>query len=109
MSHRDHERAEEWRSLRLCRQVEESLCIALAGCGDEVLSSMGVESVMPAPDAGHLLVTVSFTVEPIPDPVEALGRLHRATGWLREQVAGAISRKRVPELAFRFAPAEGGT
>ncbi len=85
------------------------MCIALAGCGDDVLAGLAVESVVPAPDAGHLLVAVSFSAQPIPDPVEALGRLHRATGWLREQVAEAISRKRVPELAFRFAPTEGAT
>lgn len=101
-------RGAEWKTLRFCRQVEESLCIAFGACGDGVLAALAVESVVPAPDAGHLLVTLSFTAEPIPDPLETLGRLHAATGWLREQIAGSISRKRVPELAFRFAPMESG-
>jgi ribosome-binding factor A len=101
-------RGGEWKTLRFCRQVEEALAIAFAGgCGDEVLGTLGVELVVPAPDAGHLLVTVRFlSQERIPDPLETLARLHKATGWLREQVAGAISRKKVPDLAFRFAPIE---
>lgn len=97
-------RGGEWKTLRLCKQVEEALAIALSGTGDEILSRLAVESVEPAPDAGHLLVTVTFSSGgKIPDPAETLGRIHKATGWLREQVASAISRKKVPELAFRFA------
>ena|ERR1043166_2696078 len=101
-------RGADWKTLRFCKQVEEALAIAFAGgCGDDILGELGVESVEPAPDAGHLLVTVAFlSKERIPDPVETLSRLHNATGWLREQVAAAISRKKVPELAFRFAPIE---
>jgi len=99
-------RSAEWRTLRFCKQVEEALAVAFAGgCGDEVLAELGVESVVPAPDAGHLLVTVSFLSKVrIPDPLETLTRLHKATGWLRLQVGASIARKRVPELAFRFAP-----
>lgn len=99
-------RGGEWKTLRFCRQVEEALAIAFAGgCGDEILNELGVDSVVPAPDAGHLLVTIRFlSKERIPDPLEALTRLHKATGWLRLQVGAAIARKKVPELAFRFAP-----
>lgn len=101
-------RGGDWKTLRFCRQVEEALAVAFAGgCGDEVLGELGVESVVPAPDAGHLLVTVRFlSKERIPDPLETLQRLHKATGWLRLQVGEAIARKKVPELAFRFAPAD---
>lgn len=104
------DRSAEWKTLRFCRQVEEALAIAFAGgCGDEVLGELGVESVVPAPDAGHLLVTVYFHSKArIPDPLETLKRLHGATGWLRLQVGAAIARKRVPELAFRFAPIDPG-
>lgn len=108
MSRHSTNRGAEWKTLRFCRQVEESLGTALAGCADDVLAGLAVESVVPAPDAGHLLVTVAFAVEPIPDPLETLGRLHRASGRLRAEIAGSISRKRVPELAFRFTPGEPG-
>ncbi|HXX92386.1 MAG TPA: ribosome-binding factor A [Planctomycetota bacterium] len=103
-------RGKDWKTLRFCRQVEEALSGAFAGgCGDEILGELGVESVMPAPDAGHLLITVVFlSKERIPDPLETLERLHKATGWLRLQVGEAISRKKVPELAFRFAPLQAG-
>ncbi len=103
-------RSSEWKTLRFCKQVEEALAVAFAGgCGDEMLGELGVESVVPAPDAGHLLVTVCFvSKERIPDPLETLTRLHKATGWLRLQVGTAISRKKVPDLAFRFAPIESG-
>jgi ribosome-binding factor A len=108
MNRHSSNRGAEWKTLRFTRQVQESLAIALAACGDPVLSVLAVDSVVPAPDAGHLLVTVSFAVDPIPDPLKALERLHAATGWLREEIAPTISRKRVPELAFRFAPLEDG-
>jgi ribosome-binding factor A len=103
-------RSGDWKTLRFCRQVEQALSIAFSGgSGDDVLGELAVESVVPAPDAGHLLVTVDFlSKERIPDPLETLVRLHRATGWLRLQVGAAISRKRVPELAFRFAPIRPG-
>ena len=110
MSREPADRGAEWKTLRFCRQVRESLSIAFGACGDTVLSTLAVESVVPAPDAGHVFVTLSFTAEPIPDPLDALARLHAAAGWLRVLIAGSISRKRVPELAFRFAPeGEGRT
>jgi ribosome-binding factor A len=102
MSRSTVNRGAEWKTLRFTRQVQESISIALGSCGDPMLSGLSVESVDPAPDAGHLLVTVSFTVDPIPDPLRTLERLQAATGWLREEIAGSISRKRVPELIFRF-------
>jgi ribosome-binding factor A len=44
---------------RLCSQVRESLTYAFAGsCRDEVLLSLYVEYVEPAPDASRLAVTV---------------------------------------------------
>jgi ribosome-binding factor A len=69
------------------------------------LRSLKVVSVTPAPDASRLLVTV----EPVPpagaaDPGLVLARLGRASGWLRSEVAAAVTRKRAPVLTFRLAP-----
>ncbi len=86
---------------RLCRQVEEVLALAIAGCGDEALYGVSVREVAPWPGPGRLLVTVEA---PDVDPAEALSALGRVQGLLRSEVASMIRRKRAPELLFRLAP-----
>jgi ribosome-binding factor A len=79
---------------QLCRQVAESL--------DALLGELAVVSVEPAPDAATLLVTVaSRSSSPSVDPALILGWLDRASGWLRSEVASAITRKRAPLLIYR--------
>ena len=99
-------RKADQKARQLCRQVYRTLCVALPGCGDEVLQDLTVVSVDPAPDAGHLLVTVSAgppagDAGTLPD---ILHRLARAGGRLRSEVARDIVRKRAPELAYRVLP-----
>jgi ribosome-binding factor A len=94
------------KALQLCGEVAKTLSYALAWeIGDDVLSLLQVESVVPAPDSTHLLVTASLTVsagnEVSSDQV--VDRLRRATGKLRAMVAAAIHRRRVPDLAFHLA------
>ena len=98
---RSGSRKADQKARQLCRQVYRTLSVALAGCGDEVLQDLTVVSVDPAPDAGHLLVTVSAGTGTLPD---VLGRLGRAGGRLRSEVARDIVRKRAPELSFRVLP-----
>jgi ribosome-binding factor A len=91
---------------QLGRQVARTLDALLAGeCRDEVLRGLRVVSVVPAPDASNLLVTV----EPLPpadliDPATLLAHLSGASGWLRAEVAGAITRRKAPTLVYRLAP-----
>ena len=88
--------------MQLCRQVEQTLCLVLSGeCQDEILQSLLVESVTPAPNASQLLVTVrqSASDEPI-STLEILSRLAEVASQLRFEVASAISRKRAPRLLF---------
>jgi len=76
--------------------------LVLSGdCRDELLQSLHVISVVPAPNSSRLLVTVSADL-PIEefDPQKILELLERHTGRLRCEVAASISRKRVPSLAF---------
>jgi len=89
---------------QLCRQVAETLDLVLSGdCRDELLQSLHVISVVPAPNSSRLLVTVSADL-----PVEEFDRqeifivelLERQTGRLRAEVAASINRKRVPSLVF---------
>ena len=88
---------------QLCRQVLEVLDALLAGqAGDDRLLNLAVVDVEPAPDASRLLVTVTpRTSDHSTDPIEILASLDRASGWLRSEVASAITRKRAPLLAYR--------
>jgi ribosome-binding factor A len=90
------------KALQLCGAVTRALSHALAWeLGDELLSSLRVESVTPAPDSSRLLVVVSIALPPDEDlPDEMHVRLRRLTGRLRAEVATAIHRRRVPELSF---------
>jgi ribosome-binding factor A len=94
------------KTLQLCAQVTEALHAALAGeCRDAVLQALTVVSVTPAAGGSRLVVTVELPVGEAGITREvALQRLERAAGMLRCAVGSAISRRRVPELAFRVVP-----
>jgi ribosome-binding factor A len=89
---------------QLCGQVAETLGQVLAGQRDEILSSLLVETVEPAPNAARLLVTVCALL-PVKGcgPDEVISRLELCSGRLRAEVAAAITRRRAPTLVFRVA------
>ena len=92
---RDHKTAQ------LCRQVFWALSMALGDCADDVLRELLVQDVTPAPDAGRLLVKVSFSAaSDVVAVADVMARLDQAAGFLRREVASAITRKRAPELMF---------
>jgi ribosome-binding factor A len=81
---------------QLCSQVADILRSVFAGCADPILQQLTVVSVQPAPHTGRLLVLVSAT-----DTSETVkAALVRAVGFLRAEVAAAVSRRNVPELVF---------
>jgi ribosome-binding factor A len=89
------------KTLQLCGQVARTLQGVLAGCKDDVLRDLEVVAVTPA-GAGRLLVTVGRT--PSAAKVESasiLDRLTHAHGWLRQEVASAVHRRKAPDLVFR--------
>jgi ribosome-binding factor A len=88
---------------QLCSQVAETLSLVLSGeCGDELLQSLQVVSVDPAPDATQLVVTVHADLPgEVADSDEISSRLAKIMVKLRYEVAGAITRKRAPKLVFR--------
>lgn len=86
------------KALQLCRQVERVLSLSLGDGRDGVLTELTVESVVPAPGSSQLLVRV--IVPPRVGVVTALEHLDRHAARLRAEVARAVTRKRVPELAF---------
>ncbi len=84
---------------RLCNEVERVLMFTLTGeCGDDRLRDLRVESVTPAPDASRL------RIELLSEGDTDEGAIHEALcgarRFLREAVAAAITRRRVPELTF---------
>jgi ribosome-binding factor A len=98
------------KAMQLCRQAQRALSMALAGeCDDDVLRSLYVDAVVPAPDATQLLVRLvipSSARDVRADDV--LARLDRVHGLLRRAVAEAITRKRAPDLAFVVVPEGAG-
>ncbi len=96
------------KALQLCHQVAETLDEVLAECGDGVLQALRVLDVEPAPDASRLLVTVAVDAPPDEtlDPRSVHDHLAKASGHLRSEVAGAITRKRAPVLVYRLAAPE---
>ena len=89
-----------------CSQAERALSGAVElDLGDPSLPGLALVEVRPNPDASNLLVVVSAGAGADLPAVER--RLRRASGHLREVLARAISRKRVPVLTFVVIP-EGG-
>lgn len=94
------------KSHQLCAQVADTLRQIFEGeCGDAVLQGLVVLDVSPAPDASQLLVQVGPLAPAVPlDPAAVAAALAGAAGWLRTEVAAAITRKRTPRLVFRYVP-----
>ncbi len=103
---RDNLARDERKSMQLCKQVQHAIEDALAGFDDEVLRSLMVIRVDPAPNSGRLMVTLcpmAHLDEVNLDAVMAL--VEGVKGDLRMEVGFQIHRKRIPELTFRLAEA----
>jgi ribosome-binding factor A len=96
------------KDLQVCRQVFDALTYALAELDDPMIEELSLASVMPAPNAARVLVTLVPTRDGI-DPSAALERLQGAMSDLREEVAAELTRKRVPELVFRIGHLDDAT
>jgi ribosome-binding factor A len=95
---------EDYKTRQLCRQVAETIDQILSGeVGDDILRSLRVAGVVPAPNASQLLVTL---VTDLPseelDRVEAERRLSERKGCLRSEIAAAITRRKAPTLEFEI-------
>jgi ribosome-binding factor A len=91
---------------QLCAQIADTLQQLLGGeCGDDVLQALCLLDVSPAPDASQMLVVVGPALGAAPlREEEVQAALDHASGWLRTQIAAAITRKRAPRLVFRYLP-----
>ncbi len=89
------------RKLRqLCKQVAVAVELALRELGDPALANLAVVGVVPDDVRNRLRVCVTPTTEASPENHAIHERLLPVRGRLREQVAGAIRRRYVPELSF---------
>ncbi len=97
---------DERRVRQLCKQVYRAVSAALGGiCNDPVLQDLEIMSVEPAPDASNLLVAVrqAGDIDSVSE-AEIRMKLNDARGFLRLEIANAITRKKVPELTFCIIP-----
>lgn len=93
----------------LCKQIERSLQLALAGCADEAIRELVVLGAEPTAGANRVVVRVALASDvPGVDEPTLRARLDRLRGYLRSQIARDLTRKRVPDLGFDIAPITGG-
>ncbi len=103
MQSNDRDGRRHHKDLQLCRQVFDALTYAFAELDDPLIEQLVLASVVPAPSSSRVLVTLVPSRDDL-DVDAAQAGLRRVHGELRQQVAGEITRKRVPELVFRIAP-----
>jgi ribosome-binding factor A len=89
------------KDLQLCRQVFDALTYALAEIDDPIIDDLVLASVVPAPSAARVQVTLVPSHDSI-DPDDALARVREVADELREEVAAEVTRRRAPELVFRI-------
>jgi ribosome-binding factor A len=88
---------------QLCAQVRRTLSQFLSmEAHDSVLQSLYVESVEPTPDATCVAVVVSVPKDLELPQEEILARLANAKGVMRNELARAVSRRKVPDLTFQL-------
>jgi ribosome-binding factor A len=88
---------------QLCAQALRALEYALGEVCPQFLRHVAyIQSVVPAPDASQLLVTVAVreSLAP-PEQQQLLTALMERQGRLRAAVATAITRRKAPALTFR--------
>ena len=68
---------------------------------DSGFDGLFVDSVRPDPDISSLMVTIMpLYNDPLPDPEKIKLFLESVKGYLRNEVAQEISRKRMPDFKF---------
>lgn len=97
-ANRNHRKA-----YQLCRQVADTLHYVLHGDGEnELLSSLMVSQVLPAPDTARMLVIVQSDLPPHSyQPNEIIALLDSQVGRLRTEITRSINRKKTPQLIFQ--------
>lgn len=95
-------------TLQLCSQIAETLHLVFLDQTDDDLRDLSVLEVIPIAGAGTLLVRVSYPVVKPDDLARVQTKLTNSLKMLRAEVAGSITRKKVPELFFQVTAAAAG-
>lgn len=96
-------KSDDHRQLMLCEQVARTLAQVLAESVEESICGLKVERVLPGKQSAGLRVVLRRLLEfDEQECIELLELLKEQEGWLRSEVAAAITRKRVPRLTFEF-------
>jgi ribosome-binding factor A len=90
--------AKQRKQMALCRQVQQTLLLSLPGDLD-----VSVLAVTPDRDPCRLIVLFGCD-DPRADRAQVMERLESVKPQLRRDVAGAVSRRRVPDLVLRLSP-----
>ena len=96
-------RSKDSKALRLCKQVADTLALVFSGhFSDEILQSLEIFSVQPAPSTKRLLVVVRplHDICDLTTPDLIVEKINAVRGVLRQEIARAICRKRTPTLVF---------
>lgn len=84
-----------------CKQVQRTLSTVLSGeCSDMLLQDLQVLAVLPAPNAGNLMIVVSPRTMQV-TMMDVLERLERVTPLLRARIAQESTRKKTPQLSYQ--------
>ncbi|MCA9607587.1 MAG: ribosome-binding factor A [Myxococcales bacterium] len=95
-----NDRRTHLKTAQLCSQVGEALSLALGAIEDDVILGLWLLEVTPAPDSSRLRVQLGASGEHHPDVIHE--HLERWSGRLRNEVAGAIHRKKTPTLVYEL-------
>ncbi len=100
----ERNRDKEYRRLRLCQQVAQTLSLVLPESASEPLRGLQIQRVSPGKNAATLSVIIDLPPGMDYDAQSlVLDLLKQQEGWLRSEVASTITRKRVPRFSFEFA------
>jgi hypothetical protein len=95
-------------TLQLCSQVAETLHLVLLDQDDDDLRELTVQEVLPLSGPGTLLVRATYPVRQPEDLARVQAKLNEAVKVLRAEVAGSITRRKMPELFFQVSAVAAG-
>ena len=95
-------RSDDRKNRQLCRQAFRVLSLVFPGeFNDRTLQDVFVVDVSPAPDPSRLLVRFGTSqVLSTADRARIMTSLERVRGRLRQELAQAVTRRRIPDFTF---------
>ena len=107
---KNQKRSNDRKARQLCRQAYRALSLIFPHeLPEPDLQKLIILGVVPGPDASRLCVQVGSPASlAVPERDRSLIALERVKGRLRHEIAGAITRRRAPDLSFEWIGQTGG-